>query len=271
MLPVTTAPLVSALHRKRPPLSFPWGGGGTPYNALYGEAPPKKGYYFHASGIWKGTGISLVEVYERVWKSFSKRPKRANGCILWLWESRENDLVKTCNLFIHSQYIHSTFTGQLKGMQSSNLETWKGWHWSIKSIQKRYLFSQKWYIKGWGVGHRGGPPRKKICWATSPGCTPLSLSLTLSVPPSLSRRHFLIPFVVSLQNWLAFESIHRPIFSEHNDVNFQIRNVPSKSKNFAFCKVCNKSLPEAGLTGISLGKTRRKILFFKTIRGDSSD
>ncbi|KAM7430200.1 hypothetical protein ABFA07_019055 [Porites harrisoni] len=37
-------------------------------------------------------------------------------------------------------------------------------------------------------------------------------------------------------NWLAFKSIHRPLFSEHNDVNFQNRNVPSKRNNFAFCK-----------------------------------
>ena len=31
----------------------PPGGGGTPYNGLYGEAPPRKGYLFQASGIWK--------------------------------------------------------------------------------------------------------------------------------------------------------------------------------------------------------------------------
>ena len=27
------------------------GGGGTPYNGLYGEAPPERGYLFQASGI----------------------------------------------------------------------------------------------------------------------------------------------------------------------------------------------------------------------------
>ena len=70
--------------------------------------------------------------------------------------------------------------------------------------------------------------------ALLPPPVPLPLSFSLPTP-----RHFLIYFVVSLQNWLAFESIHRPLFSEHNDVNFQNGNVPSKSNNFAFCKVCN--------------------------------
>ena len=56
--------------------------GGTPYNDLYGEAPPemRNGYLFQPSGV--------VEVYERVGKSVSfrsvKRPKRANRRILWL-------------------------------------------------------------------------------------------------------------------------------------------------------------------------------------------
>ena len=43
--------------------------------------------------------------------------------------------------------------------------------------------------------------------------------------------------VVLLQNWLAFDTLHRPLFSEHNDVNFQNRNLPSKNHNFAFCQV----------------------------------
>ena len=36
---------------------------GTPYNGLYGDAPPEK-----ASGIERVAGISLAEVYERVWE-----------------------------------------------------------------------------------------------------------------------------------------------------------------------------------------------------------
>ncbi|CAH3104297.1 unnamed protein product [Pocillopora meandrina] len=37
-------------------------------------------------------------------------------------------------------------------------------------------------------------------------------------------------------NWLAFESLHRPLFSEHSDVNFQNNLSPSEIYNFAFCK-----------------------------------
>ena len=39
-----------------------WGGGGTPYNGLYGEAPPER-------GTFKRVGISQVDVYNRVEKS----------------------------------------------------------------------------------------------------------------------------------------------------------------------------------------------------------
>ena len=44
------------------------GGGGTPYNGLYGEALPERGIVFR---LWeyKIVEISQVEVYERVPKS----------------------------------------------------------------------------------------------------------------------------------------------------------------------------------------------------------
>ena len=41
------------------------GGGGTPYNGLYGEAPPKRGTFFRPP-VYERVGNSLVEVYERV-------------------------------------------------------------------------------------------------------------------------------------------------------------------------------------------------------------
>ena len=41
------------------------GGGGTPYNGLYGEAPPERGTFFRLQ-VYKRVGISQVEVYERV-------------------------------------------------------------------------------------------------------------------------------------------------------------------------------------------------------------
>ena len=39
--------------------------GGTPYNGLYGEAPPERGTFFRLQ-VYERVGIFLVEVYERV-------------------------------------------------------------------------------------------------------------------------------------------------------------------------------------------------------------
>ena len=44
------------------------GGGETPYNGLYGEAPPERGTFFRLQ-VYKKVGISQVEVYKRVGKS----------------------------------------------------------------------------------------------------------------------------------------------------------------------------------------------------------
>ena len=43
-------------------------GGGTPYNGLYGEAPPERGTFFRLQ-VYERVGISQVEVYKRVGKS----------------------------------------------------------------------------------------------------------------------------------------------------------------------------------------------------------
>ena len=42
----------------------PWAGG-TPYNGLYGEAPPERGAFLRPQ-VYKMEGISQVEVYTRV-------------------------------------------------------------------------------------------------------------------------------------------------------------------------------------------------------------
>ena len=44
------------------------GGGCTPYNGLYGEAPPERGTFFRLQ-VYERVGILLVVVYERVEKS----------------------------------------------------------------------------------------------------------------------------------------------------------------------------------------------------------
>ena len=43
-------------------------GGGTPYNGLYGEAPPERGTFFRLQ-VYERVGISRAEVSERVGKS----------------------------------------------------------------------------------------------------------------------------------------------------------------------------------------------------------
>ena len=47
---------------------LPPGGGGTPYNGLYGEALPERGLLFRLQ-VYERVGISRAEVYERVGKS----------------------------------------------------------------------------------------------------------------------------------------------------------------------------------------------------------
>ena len=48
--------------------SVPGGGGGTPYNGLYGEAPPERGTFFRLE-VYKRVGISGDEVYEMAGKT----------------------------------------------------------------------------------------------------------------------------------------------------------------------------------------------------------
>ena len=52
------------------------GGGGTPYDGLYGEAPPERGIFFRLQ-VSERVGISLVEVYQRAAKSVIWVCKRA--------------------------------------------------------------------------------------------------------------------------------------------------------------------------------------------------
>ena len=44
------------------------GEGGTPYDGLYGEAPPERGIFVRPQ-VYERVAILLVEVYERVGKS----------------------------------------------------------------------------------------------------------------------------------------------------------------------------------------------------------
>ena len=48
-------------------------------------------------------------------------------------------------------------------MQSSKQGMRKGYHLSLKGVQKGYLFREKWYIEGKGLDLGAEPPRKNIC------------------------------------------------------------------------------------------------------------
>lgn len=72
------------------------GGEGTPYNGLYGDDPPEKGYFFQASSVLGNLSFGLI-----------KRLKRANRCISWL-RQRFIKIFKTKHL------------KQLKGFQILN-------------------------------------------------------------------------------------------------------------------------------------------------------
>ena len=52
------------------------GVGGTPYDGLYGEAPPERGIFLRLQ-VYERVGISPVEVYKRVGKSVICVCKRA--------------------------------------------------------------------------------------------------------------------------------------------------------------------------------------------------
>ena len=45
-----------------------WGGGGSPYDGLYGKAPPERGIFFRLQ-VYERVVILLVEVYKRAGKS----------------------------------------------------------------------------------------------------------------------------------------------------------------------------------------------------------
>ena len=113
-------------------------------------------------------GISLAEVYECVGKyviSSAKRLKRANRCILRQWKSWENVLV----LWFIYDILKTVYLQLLKGMQSSILGVWKGYHLSIEGIRKGGLVCQKRYIKGYLRGRTSGWSLPVYHFCSTPG------------------------------------------------------------------------------------------------------
>ena len=76
---------------------------------------------------------------------------------------------------IDSYSNDSAFTA-VKRMQSSKQCMCKGYYLSLslEGIRKGYLFREKWYIKGKGVGPRGGASPYKNSLSTHRGINPVS-------------------------------------------------------------------------------------------------
>ena len=98
--------------------------GGTPYNDLYGEAPPERGTFFRLQ-VYKRVGISQVEVYKRVGKS-----------IIYAWNRRPVWLYHLIYQVLHKNENKTSKSRYVKGVPLFN---------------KRYIkgvpFLPKWYIK----------------------------------------------------------------------------------------------------------------------------
>ena len=118
-------------------VKYPPGPGGTPYNGLYGEAPPERGTFFRLQ-VYKRVAISQVEVYIRVGK-FNRafNYNISNRRPVWLYQ--------LIYQVLHENDNKTSKSGYVKGVPFFN-----------KRYIKRLPFLRKWYIKGQGVGPRGG-------------------------------------------------------------------------------------------------------------------
>ena len=63
----STFSILAQVYKWVPATQLP-GGGGTPYNGLYGEALPERGTFFRRQ-VFERVGILLDKVYERAGKS----------------------------------------------------------------------------------------------------------------------------------------------------------------------------------------------------------
>ena len=103
------------------------GGGGYVLSPIRGNSA-QKGYFFQASGIWKGGEIAHFG---------RKRDKKGKQVHFMAVKKSKNVLV-------------------LWFIQSSELDIRKGWHWFNRRYTKEVLFLSKKQIKGSSIGPRGG-------------------------------------------------------------------------------------------------------------------
>ena len=91
--------------------------GGTPYNGLYGEVPPKRGTFFRLQ-VYKRVGISQVEVYKRVGKLVILAFERAlsynvlNRCPLRLYQFIYQRLHENGNKTSYCRYVKGILFSQ---------------------------------------------------------------------------------------------------------------------------------------------------------------
>ena len=84
------------------------GGGGTPYNGLYGEAPPERGTFFRLQ-VYDRVEILLVEVCESVGSSvISVRKKTQKGSQIYSKAVKKSR--KRSGFVIYSYFKCSAFT-----------------------------------------------------------------------------------------------------------------------------------------------------------------
>ena len=120
---------------------------GAPYNYLYGEVPPERGTFFRLQ-VYKRVGISLLEVFERVWKSvisLGKKRKRAKRSIYGC-----ENVEKTFCIFFYNSYLKDSVFTAVKRDTTFLTAYVNGLPLilSVDGILKGYLFCQKWYLKG---------------------------------------------------------------------------------------------------------------------------
>ena len=145
------SPLPSPSPPPHPPNNHSWGdwvrftstgGGDTPYNGVYGEAPPER-----------GIGKSIIWVRERA----KELTDDFYGFIK----------LKKCSIFVMDSYLKDSAFTAAKRMQSVLSKVWeRGTICKLKVTRKGHR--KKRHIKGKGLDLGAVPPRINICWVPAP-------------------------------------------------------------------------------------------------------
>ena len=143
------------------PLVGAGGGGGTPYDGLYGKAPSEKSTIYRLQVYHERARISLFWVNNRLGKSVVKVFKQA-FIVIFRKEAPYGRII-----------IHLSNTLHIMKKDFLLEGVWMGTILSIGGMRKRYLFSQNRFIKWWELGSRG---------EASPGKTLLSTPRVPSLP-----------------------------------------------------------------------------------------